>query len=412
MGINLFLISESYPLAEGGIFIDDEMKIIAHNFDKIYILVIKQENKHINYYLPKNLEIIFYDESITVNDKFKSFFTIFSFLFLKEFISTFKRKQNKISVSICKVMLMDIVRSSIVLRKLNETISERKINKEQTIFYTYWHDYKALALARFRKKNQSVVSISRAHGWDVFANRQTTNYLPYKKFILENLTLTLPISEVGLTELQKYSKKGNIVVSRLGKLNNRIPNSSKIKKSILICSCSNLIPLKRIHLLIDILSILKLNNLRWVHFGDGPLKRELANLAMEKLSKVNFEFKGFVSNNEILDFYNDNFVDLFINLSDSEGVPVSIMEALSAGIPVLATDVGGTYEIVNNDYGFLIPKEFKIEEVAAIIEGYLNSSFENQMKYRRNSYNFWAENFEAKKNYLEFFKIIKNTKCV
>ena len=39
-------------------------------------------------------------------------------------------------------------------------------------------------------------------------------------------------------------------------------------------------------------------------------------------------------------------IDLFINTSSSEGVPVSIMEALSVGIPIIATDVGGTKEIV------------------------------------------------------------------
>jgi colanic acid/amylovoran biosynthesis glycosyltransferase len=71
---------------------------------------------------------------------------------------------------------------------------------------------------------------------------------------------------------------------------------------------------------------------------------------------------GNVENSKILDFYSENYVDLFINFSEFEGVPVSIMEAQSAGIPVLATKVGGTSEIVSSDNGFLVEKHFDLSE--------------------------------------------------
>ena len=47
-------------------------------------------------------------------------------------------------------------------------------------------------------------------------------------------------------------------------------------------------------------------------------------------------------------------MDYFINLSDSEGIPVSIMEAMSVGIPIIARDVGGNREIVTNNNGCLL----------------------------------------------------------
>jgi len=46
--------------------------------------------------------------------------------------------------------------------------------------------------------------------------------------------------------------------------------------------------------------------------------------------------------NDVLNYYASNPVDVFINTSSSEGLPVSIMEAMSFGIPVIATNVGGT----------------------------------------------------------------------
>ena len=55
---------------------------------------------------------------------------------------------------------------------------------------------------------------------------------------------------------------------------------------------------------------------------------------------ISFELKGFVDNNELLQIYTDKCFSFFINVSESEGLPVSIMEAASAGIPIVATDVG------------------------------------------------------------------------
>jgi len=49
-----------------------------------------------------------------------------------------------------------------------------------------------------------------------------------------------------------------------------------------------------------------------------------------------------------------------MNLSETEGIPVSIMEAQSAGVPILATNLGGTSEIVNNENGFLVEKDFNL----------------------------------------------------
>ena len=148
----------------------------------------------------------------------------------------------------------------------------------------------------------------------------------------------------------------------------------------------------------------KKHPLHWVHFGDGSLKKEIEFQANKM--NLSFEIKGNVENNEILDFYNENFVDLFFNVSEFEGIPVSIMEAQSAGIPVLATDVGGTSEIVNNKNGFLIEKDFNVSSVVEIIQNYLNESPEN-IKLKRNlSHTNWLEKYTAEKNYTEFAQLI------
>ena len=177
--------------------------------------------------------------------------------------------------------------------------------------------------------------------------------------------------------------------------------------SVLICSCSNLIPVKQVDKIIDVISQVHIENIRWIHFGDGPLRSQFEQLAREKLPNVQYEFRGIVANDKILDFYADNYVDLFINLSSSEGIPVSIMEALSAGIPVVATDVGGTSEAVNSQNGFLISADFNISDVAQTITDYFMLEPTMQIQFRQNAYNYWKDNFNAVKNYNDFIRLIE-----
>ena len=63
---------------------------------------------------------------------------------------------------------------------------------------------------------------------------------------------------------------------------------------------------------------------------------------------IDLHLFGHLDNNEIFNMYKNNSYDYFITLSESEGLPVSIMEAISCGIPVIATAVGGITEIVIN----------------------------------------------------------------
>ena len=149
--------------------------------------------------------------------------------------------------------------------------------------------------------------------------------------------------------------------------------------------------------------------IRWVHFGDGEKKEEIIEYCNRDFSKnITVELKGRVLNKEVLDFYINNAPDLFINLSSSEGIPLSIMEAMSCSIPVIATDVGGTSEIVNNENGLLIEKDVNINEVSIFIKKIYSQNKTGKEKFRKNAFNTWQKFYNADVNYSKFVNELLN----
>ena len=112
--------------------------------------------------------------------------------------------------------------------------------------------------------------------------------------------------------------------------------------------------------------------------------------------------KGRVSNNKIYSFYHLESPNLFINLSSSEGVPVSIMEAMSFGTAVVATNVGGSSEIVSNSNGQLLIENPSEQEIANAINRHLNLTKKEKEKCSKSAYDTWSNNYNADENYTEF----------
>ena len=406
----LILLCDSYPLSAGEFFIDDEMRVIAPKFNNVLIYTASSgSDENLNRFVPDNAEVVSFSRQKFEAGKLKSIFRIFTPMFIAEFFFALKKLPLKYWLSAFKIMYVDMHRATNLKKELVALCNAKNINMSDCVFYSYWHDYKALALALLRKQNSGYLCIARAHGGDIFFERFIPPYIPFKKYIVNHLTRTYSISQVGKTYLLSFAKNEvvkKIAVSRLGKKNERIPLLQKNNHEILIVSCSNLLNVKRLDKIIDLLAQLNINNLQWVHFGDGPLRKEMELLAARKLKNIQYEFKGVVENDQILNFYAEHYVDLFVNLSSSEGIPVSIMEALSAGIPVLATNVGGTSEIVNAQCGFLADEDATIDSLVQVVTAYLQSDKENQLALREGAYNYWNDNYEGDRNFNNFVNLL------
>ena len=88
--------------------------------------------------------------------------------------------------------------------------------------------------------------------------------------------------------------------------------------------------------------------------GDGPLRAELEELARATGVADRVVFLGDVPHGEVRSYLTQ--ADAFVLNSSYEGLPHVVLEAISAGLPVIATDAGGTGEVIEHQVtGLLIP---------------------------------------------------------
>jgi len=209
------------------------------------------------------------------------------------------------------------------------------------------------------------------------------------------------ISETGILKLTLMHMYSNWVVKKRG-----LSQSSKDGIFRLV-SCSNVVKIKRFDLLPDALKHLDFS-IHWTHLGDGPMFDQLQQNINTLPRHIKTYLPGRISPEEVFEYYQSNPVDLFVNVSESEGMPVSIMEALSAGIPVMATDVGGTAEVLDNNCGKLIHKNIQPDELAKEIEDFAKLPPSEVKQLRHNAVINYENNFNFDvliEKFITFLKI-------
>jgi glycosyltransferase involved in cell wall biosynthesis len=272
-------------------------------------------------------------------------------------------------------------------------------------FYFYWGD-KAVMLAPFFKKHFPDNAVfARFHGSDLYEEAHQ-GYIPFRENTLAAVDVFLPVSRNGKDYLQnRYKINGtNIRQSPLGVFDRGENPPAAPSEIFHLVSCSNIIPVKRLHLLVEALHLLNFP-LRWTHIGAGNLLENIKTMAATLPKNIEYELKGQMSNSEVMAFYAEQHIDLFINVSASEGLPVSIMEALSFGIPVVATDVGGTSELVDDRVGELLPADVSPACIATAVKRFSASTESSVL--RANARQRWAERCNAEKNYADFAEMMR-----
>lgn len=286
--------------------------------------------------------------------------------------------------------------------QISNWVRRKYSDAPKLIFYSYWMYEVAYVAARLKEIFPQSKFVTRCHRFDLYESQHTNGYLPYRHFILETADLVFPISEDARQYLNtlyqnKYDHK--MEVARIGSIRDFDTLYTGNNEKILLVSCSNMIPVKRVTLIAEALQNTDLN-IEWYHFGDGETRSKVEEIIKNFPKNVCGHLMGFTQNVEIQKFYSSHDITALINTSSSEGVPVSIMEAQSYGIPVIATDVGGTSEIViDGENGVLLSVDFTPIELLSAIKNVLA----HKDSYHTGAINTWSSMSDQKKLVKDFY---------
>jgi len=409
----LILLTDFFPFEAFEPYLENEFQYLQQSFDKIFIFSVSGKKEPI-YELAANVSA--FNNPVT-SGGFSKINSLFSFdrkLYgaEKKFVQLVLHQQMDITRT--KIMVMEYFKARMLVKYIKSTLSAEFDHPENLCIYSYWSDYKAIAAAILKKEFPKLKAISRAHGWDVYFERNAAAYLPLRTFIFDVLDKVFFVSENGKNySSAKYRDISKFAVARLGTHKPAVPVLERKRKPFHIVSCSSLIPLKRVSLLIEAIALIPdKRELLWTHFGDGFLKDELEKLAHEKLSdkrNTHYSFKGHVPNSEVLQFYTKNDVNLLVNTSSTEGLPMTMMEAMSCAIPVTGTNVGGVSEIIaDNHNGFLLSANPEPAEIASKILCFMDMNDAGYVQFMKNAFDTWNTKYNAAVNFAEFLKIVKN----
>jgi colanic acid/amylovoran biosynthesis glycosyltransferase len=279
-----------------------------------------------------------------------------------------------------------------------------KQQDKNSIFYSYFFNDVAVSLALLKKYDSAYQVVSRTHGFETYKEQAPFHYIPFQKFKLKYIDYILPVSKQGknylINQFPNYSHK--IKAMYLGTQSHTHINP--FNTSISIVSCAYVRSIKRLDLIPNALRLIDFP-VSWTIIGDGEDLPKIKALCKELPKHISVKFLGNKSEKEIQDIYKTIPYSFLLSTSSSEGLPISMMEAISFGIPIISTDVGGCNEIATEETGILISKDFSSDNLKDAILEFKNSHF-NQSEVRVNIKNFWMLNFNCDTNFNQFLKTI------
>lgn len=394
MNNSVCLFTNEFPFGLQETFIENEVASLCENFDRVVIVPLFK-NTTIREFPYKNLHVM-----TPVNNSRDITIHKFVLIFHPVFWITLFHGFRDIGFSPKKII--KVIKQAFIVARLKKYILKRPEVSGVDLWYFYWGT-NAISVLPFIEDHPKAVT--RFHGYDLYSDDVRSGEVQvFQRQVLEKVNKAFFVSNDGRKYLEdKFGDlKDKLEISRLG-----VPDRGISRKSddnvLRIVTCSNIYKVKRLDLFAKAISKIKDIPIHWTHFGDGPqqIKIELFKEVSKFGGNINFTFMGRRKNTEVMEYFVNNPVDLFVNTSESEGLPVSIMEALSFGIPVMATDVGGNAELINGRNGWLVDKNISAEMLSRKIREYHSLGLHNA-DLRKSARETWQEFVSAEFNYNDF----------
>ena len=200
-----------------------------------------------------------------------------------------------------------------------------------------------------------------------------------RNWSIKNSNLIITPSEHLKTFVQNIGFENDIYVINNGVEIKQIEKVTLENKIIKLVVVSRLVNQKNIDIVIKAVKRIEDKNILLNIVGDGPEVNNLKNLVKEKSLNKRVSFIGKIKNSELHNYLED--ADIFIQASNYEGLPHSILEAINYEIPILSTEVGGCSAILNRgERGYIIPMPLSEVDISEEIRKIINNKDEARSK--------------------------------
>lgn len=263
----------------------------------------------------------------------------------------------------------DIKRSPFSFHNIKAYFQLKQLIHTEKFDVVHCHSPMGGVLARLASKASGVKTIIyTAHGFHFFKGAPPLNwiiYYPIEKFLARLTDILITINLEDYRRAKKFKAKKVVYVPGIG------VNTDKFKKinvdrnekrkdlgvsqnDIVILSIGEMIKRKNYETALRTIAKLKNDNVKYLICGTGQLENDLKEMALNLNILDKVIFLGF--RNDIPEIC--MVADLFLFPSFQEGLPVSVMEAMAAGLPIVCSSIRGNEDlIVNGINGYLASPE-------------------------------------------------------
>lgn len=273
-------------------------------------------------------------------------------------------------ISQIKVILLPSLKRKISPFSDIETIFKlRNLIKNEKPDILHLHSSKAGTLGRLatiglRKKTKVIFTV---HGWaftdGVPSKSKRYIYRLVEKFVSPFTSCFICVSDydkqIGIRDKVLTNNSNAIVIHNGSPKPEKMNVNFSVHKPVRLVMVARFSSQKNQKMLINAMS--KLDKKLWylTFVGDGSTLDECKTLVKNLNLASNIKFVGF--KDDVSQYLIEN--DVYILTSFYEGLPISIIEAMSYGLPIVASDVGGNSELVKNGInGYLINSQSNLEK--------------------------------------------------
>jgi glycosyltransferase involved in cell wall biosynthesis len=238
--------------------------------------------------------------------------------------------------------------------------------RDRGIDIVHAHEYKTDLLALLLARQRGIVPLATAHGWTGQSARERLIYYPLDKRLLARYPHVLAVSSDIKHTLVRHGARPERITVVLNSIDPRTFRRDRRQEAAarvalglttrhaVVGAVGRLERQKRFDLLLEAFAALlpRRPELRLAVVGDGSLRDELASVARSLGVSDACVFAG--HQNDIVWIH--HAFDLFVQSSEYEGTPNAVLEAMAMETPIVATDVGGTNELIAPDvHGLIVP---------------------------------------------------------